>query len=136
MGRDKTLFYTPHQHPAHSTLLPLTDSAHRYQYTLYYIRSTISILRHMKLMDPASQQTPVSHISWSHVGFGLAFIGFNSAISQVFQLRIGSSLIIAALRCMSQLTVVGAVLQHVLAVKKLWTVGVIACTSFPVILNF
>ena len=44
-----------------------------------------------------SLPTSVSHISWSHVGFGLAFIGFNSAISQVLQLRIGSSLIIAAL---------------------------------------
>jgi len=77
-----------------------------------------------------SLPTSVSHISWSHVGFGLAFIGFNSAISQVLQLQIGGSLVIAALRCVAQLTVVGAVLQHVLAVKKPWTVAGIARTFF------
>ena len=76
-----------------------------------------------------SQPTSISHrLDWSHVGFGLAFVAFNSVISQLLQLRIGASLAIAALRCITQLTVMGAVLQHVLVMKNLWAVAGIACT--------
>ena len=81
-----------------------------------------------KSMHP-SQPKSVSHrLDWSHVGFGLAFVAFNSVISQLLQLRIGASLAIAALRCMTQLTVMGAVLQHVFIMKNLWAVAGIACT--------
>jgi len=76
-----------------------------------------------------SQPASISHrLDWSHVGLGLAFVAFNSVISQFLQLRIGASLAIAALRCMTQLTVMGAVLQHVLVMKNLWAVAGIACT--------
>jgi len=80
---------------------------------------------------PPSLPNHVSHLRWSHVAVGLTFVAFNSAISYVLELHLGSSLAIAALRCMVQLTVVAIVLQWVLAVKKPWAVGGIACAFFP-----
>jgi ABC-type iron transport system FetAB permease component len=76
-------------------------------------------------MDP-SPPNIASHVSWSHVGLALVFVSFNSTISQALRLRIGASLLIAALRCMAQLTVVAIILQNV-AVKKLWAVVGIVC---------
>ena len=70
---------------------------------------------------------PVADLGWSHVGFGLAFIVFNSVVSQALQLRLGSSLVIAALRCVVQLTLVATVLQRVFAAKNIWVVAGIAC---------
>jgi len=43
---------------------------------------------------------------------------------------------IAALRCMAQLTVVAVILQHLLSVKKLWAVAGIACMSFLALETF
>jgi len=80
---------------------------------------------------PPSLPIHISYLGWTHVGVGLTFVAFNSAISYVLELHFGSSLAIAALRCMVQLTVVAIVLQWVLAVKKPWAVGGIACTFFP-----
>jgi ABC-type iron transport system FetAB permease component len=76
-----------------------------------------------------SPANPASYLGWSHVGFGLVLVAFNSAISQILRLRIGTSLVIAALRCMTQLFVVAVILQHVLVVKKLWAVVGIARMS-------
>jgi len=73
----------------------------------------------------------VSHLDWSHVGFGLALMAFISAVSQFLHLHVGASLAIATLRCMAQLTIMGVVLQHVLVMKTLWAVAGIACMSFP-----
>ena len=70
---------------------------------------------------------PVADLGWSHVGFGLVFIVFNSVISQAFQLRLGASLVIAALRCVVQLTLVATILQQVFAAKNIWAVAGIAC---------
>jgi ABC-type iron transport system FetAB permease component len=84
----------------------------------------------------ASPPNPASHLGWLHVCFGLIFVVFNSAISQILQLRIGTSLMIAALRCMVQLTVVAVILQHLLSVKKPWAVAGIACMSFLALEKF
>ena len=78
-----------------------------------------------------SPPTSVSHLDWSHVGFGLAFIAFISVVSQLLHLHVGASLAIAALRCIAQLTIMGAVLQHLLVMKNLWIVAGIACMFFP-----
>jgi ABC-type iron transport system FetAB permease component len=77
-------------------------------------------------MDPIPND-PVADLGWSHVGFGLTFIAFNAVISQALQLRLGASLVVAALRCVVQLTLVATVLQRVFAAKSIWAVTGIAC---------
>ncbi len=72
---------------------------------------------------------PVADLGWSHVGFGLTFIAFNSIISQALHLRIGASLVFAALRCIVQLALVATILQQVFAAKNFWAVIGIACKS-------
>lgn len=85
---------------------------------------------------PPSSPNPVSHLNWSHVGLGLVLVAFNSAISQILRLRIGTSLVIAALRCMAQLFVISVILQHVLVVNKLWVVVGITRMSFLTLEHF
>jgi len=80
-------------------------------------------------MHPSPLNT-VSYLSWSHVGLGLVLVAFNLAISQILRLRIGTSLMIAVLRCMTQLFIVAVILQHMLVVKKPWAVVGIARMSF------
>ncbi len=51
------------------------------------------------------------------------FVAFNLIVSRLLQLQVGSSLLVAALRCMAQLTVVADILQNVLAAKNMWAVA-------------
>jgi len=55
----------------------------------------------------------------------MAFIlvACNSIVSRFLQLQLDSLLLVAALRCMAQLTAVAVLLQHVLAVKNMWAVA-------------
>ena len=78
---------------------------------------------------PPSPSSPV--LQWSNVGFGFAFIVMNMVLSQVLDLRIGTSLVVSAVRCMVQLTFVATILQRVFAAQNLWTVAAIARTSLP-----
>ena len=55
----------------------------------------------------------------------------NMVLSQVLDLRIGTSLVVSAVRCMVQLTFVATILQRVFAAQNLWTVAAIARTSLP-----
>lgn len=73
---------------------------------------------------------PAPALEWSHVGVGLTFVALGAVVSQALQLRIGSSLVFAALRCTVQLTVVATILQHVFTTKNWWSVAGIAGT-FP-----
>lgn len=77
-------------------------------------------------MDPLPSQ-PVVDLGWSHVGFAFTFIAFNSVISQVLQLGVGASIMIAALRCVVQLTLMATILQRVFAAENFWAVVGIAC---------
>ena len=77
-----------------------------------------------------SQPTLVSHPSWSQVTVAFAHVAFNSAISQMLQLDVGTSLVIAALRCMGQLVVVTFVLPYVFAMESMWAVARLA-RRFP-----
>jgi ABC-type iron transport system FetAB permease component len=72
--------------------------------------------------------------SWGQVTIAFSLVAFNSAISQVLQLGIGTSLAIAALRCMAQLTVVTFVLRYVFAVGSMWAVARLA-RRFPTVLS-
>ena len=74
--------------------------------------------------------TLVSDLSLSQITTAFALVAFNSAISQVLQLDIGASLVIAALRCMAQLIAVTFVLRYVFAVETMWSVARLAC-RFP-----
>ncbi|KAI0306206.1 hypothetical protein B0F90DRAFT_1697057 [Multifurca ochricompacta] len=78
-------------------------------------------------MDPSpppSSSNP--DLGWSHVGFGLTFVALNAVLSHVLQLHIGTSLVIGALRCVVQLTLVATVLQRVFAAESIWAVAGIA----------
>ncbi|KAH9978439.1 UPF0014-domain-containing protein [Russula vinacea] len=86
-------------------------------------------------MDPLPND-PVADLGWSHVGFGLVFIVFNAAISRTLHLRLGASLVVAALRCVVQLTLVATVLQRVFAAKSIWAVAGIACNIANILGTF
>jgi ABC-type iron transport system FetAB permease component len=80
-------------------------------------------------MDPLPNK-PLPELGWSHVGIGFSFIVVNSVISHVFHLHVGTSLAIAAIRCVLQLTVMATILQSVFATKNLWAVVGIAGAFF------
>ena len=68
----------------------------------------------------------MSHPSWSQVTVAFSLVAFNSAISQVLQLDVGASLVIAALRCMAQLTIVTFILRYLFIVESMWAVAGLA----------
>jgi len=76
-------------------------------------------------MDPLPNN-PAPDLGWSHVGIGFSFIVVNTAISHVLHLHVGTSLAIAAIRCVMQLTAMATILQSVFATKNLWAVVGIA----------
>jgi len=72
-----------------------------------------------------------AELQWLNVGIALAFIVGNIGISTVLRLGLGSSLFIAALRCVGQLAVVAALLQSVFEAENPWVVTLIACEFSP-----
>jgi ABC-type iron transport system FetAB permease component len=77
-------------------------------------------------MDTAPPSPSGPDLQWSNVGFGFAFIAMNMVLSQVLNLQIGTSIVISALRCIVQLTLVATILERVFAAQNLWTVAAIA----------
>ena len=73
--------------------------------------------------QPPSSET---HLTWANVGIGFSFILFDSIISSVFGLGVGTALITAAVRCVVQLAVVALLLQKVFEAENPWAVGGIA----------
>lgn len=67
--------------------------------------------------------TPASNLTWSDVLMAFILVACNSIVSRYLQLQLDSLLLVAALRCMAQLTAVAVLLQHVLAVKNMWAVA-------------
>jgi ABC-type iron transport system FetAB permease component len=70
-----------------------------------------------------------NHLNWLNVVFGLGFIAFDALLSLGFGLGIGGSLIVAAGRCVLQLTIMGLVLDKVFAADNIWAVAGIASES-------
>lgn len=66
------------------------------------------------------------HLTWTNVFIGLLFVIFDSVLSIVLGLGIASSLLIAAVRCIIQLSVMGLVLDKVFASNNIWGVVGIA----------
>ncbi|OCF42086.1 hypothetical protein I317_04057 [Kwoniella heveanensis CBS 569] len=67
-----------------------------------------------------AQDTP--ELTWLNVLTGLGFIAFDSALSLVMGLGIGGSLMVAAGRCILQLSVMGLILDKVFASQNVWGV--------------
>jgi ABC-type iron transport system FetAB permease component len=68
-----------------------------------------------------------ANLTWANVAIGLAFIAFDAVLSLILGLGIGGSLIVAATRCIVQLTVMGLVLDKVFAAQNVVGVAGIAC---------
>lgn len=66
-------------------------------------------------------------LTWINVLIGLLFIIFDALLSLVLGLGIGASLVIAAVRSVVQLTIMGLVLDKVFASDSIWGVIGIAC---------
>jgi len=67
-------------------------------------------------MDPAPPGS-TTHLGWTNVGIGFAFILADVFLSVVLGVQVGSSLFTAAVRCVLQLSVMGLVLQSVFEAK-------------------
>jgi ABC-type iron transport system FetAB permease component len=65
-------------------------------------------------------------LSWANVLIGLLFILFDAVLSLILGLGIGASLIVAAARCVLQLSVMGLVLDKAFASQNGWSVVGIA----------
>lgn len=70
-------------------------------------------------------------LTWNNVALGFGFIIFDAILSGLLGLGIGTQLIIAALRCILQLSIMGLVLGKVFESNNIWAVFGIA-----VLLNF
>jgi ABC-type iron transport system FetAB permease component len=67
-----------------------------------------------------------AQLTWSNVGLGFLFIVFDSVLSGVLGLGIGRSLIVAALRCVLQLSIMSLILGKVFACQNIFAVAGIA----------
>lgn len=68
---------------------------------------------------------PQPDLQWANVSIALAFILFDMGVSTVFRLGLGTSLFVAAARCMGQLAVVATLLQKVFETRNPWVVFLI-----------
>ena len=89
-------------------------------------------MAHEQTFEDSEQPT----LTWTNVGFGLAFILTDVGISTVFRLGVGLSLLIAVLRCIGQLAAVATVLQQVFKNKNPWLVALISCGCFSLSLQY
>jgi len=62
-------------------------------------------------------------LSWTNVGLALSFVLVDAGISAYFRLGIESSLVVAATRCMFQLTIAAMCLQKVFEARNVWSVA-------------
>ncbi|KAI0267831.1 UPF0014-domain-containing protein [Gloeopeniophorella convolvens] len=67
-----------------------------------------------------------THLEWTNVALGLAFVALTALLSEGLQLGVGAALVSAALRCIVQLALVATVLQRVFAAQNAWAVAGIA----------
>ncbi|KAJ8088381.1 hypothetical protein PM082_022454 [Marasmius tenuissimus] len=72
------------------------------------------------------QPTKGDNLTWLNVALAFSFIVFDTILSSVFRLDVGGSLLVAAVRCVVQLALVGTVLQKVFEANNPWAVAAIA----------
>lgn len=73
-------------------------------------------------------------LTWLNVLLGLLFILFDAVLSLILGLGIGTSLVVASIRSIVQLTIMGLVLDKVFASDNIWGVVGIAC-GYSLLLN-
>ncbi|ORX61858.1 UPF0014-domain-containing protein, partial [Hesseltinella vesiculosa] len=71
-------------------------------------------------------RTGTPNLTWVNVAIAACFILLNCIISYFLELRIEKSLIIAAVRCLVQLTIMGFILQDVFKTKNMYLVMLLA----------
>ena len=64
-----------------------------------------------------------SHLTYGNVGLAFSFILFDAFVSFFFGLRVGGSLVTAAVRCVLQLAVVATLLEKVFEANNPWAVA-------------
>ena len=84
-------------------------------------------------MDPNPGN--VAPLTWVNVGVAFSFIVLDAAVSRVLNLGLGSSIVIAAIRCIAQLLLVALILQKVFDTNNPWGVAGVACEYFTLYLN-
>lgn len=65
---------------------------------------------------------PTTHLTYVNVALAFSFIAFDAILSFTFKLGVGRSLLVAAVRCVLQLTVVGTILKSVFETENPWGV--------------
>jgi len=88
--------------------------------------------------DAPSSGTPL--LNWTNVAFGFSFILLDILLSVVLDMRLGGSLMIASIRCVLQLSLMGLVLQSVFNARNGWavlgiTVLLMCFGTFEVVVN-
>jgi len=68
-----------------------------------------------------------TNLNWGDVALAFSFIALDAVLSLLFGLKIGTSLVTAALRCVGQLALMALVLKSVFETKNPWAVAGIAC---------
>lgn len=82
-------------------------------------------------MDGGSPTGPGTQtLTWTNVGLASLFIVFDAVASQVFHLKLGSSLVTASVRCVGQLVVLALILQKVFDSDDPWAAAGIACERY------
>jgi ABC-type iron transport system FetAB permease component len=64
-----------------------------------------------------------AYLSWTNVLIALSLLALDIAVSVFLRLELASSLIIAALRCIVQLSVMGVVLRYIFSSESAWAVA-------------
>ncbi|KAI0090974.1 hypothetical protein BDY19DRAFT_932756 [Irpex rosettiformis] len=77
-------------------------------------------------MDATEPIALGQELGWSNVALAFSFILFNALISRTCGLELGNSLIVAAVRCILQLSLVAVILQRVFETDNAWAVAGIA----------
>ncbi|KAG5634845.1 hypothetical protein H0H81_000522 [Sphagnurus paluster] len=90
------------------------------------LRSELAFFTVSRSLMSDDGPAPTAHLSWGNVGLGFAFILLDVTLSASLGLGIERSLLTAAVRCISQLAVVGVLLQQVFEAKNPWVVAGIA----------
>lgn len=70
-----------------------------------------------------SGPTPTDHLTWGNVFIAFCFLGADAIISIYLHLGISRSLLIAALRCVTQLYIMSLILDRIFAAQSPWGVA-------------
>lgn len=115
-----------------TSLVPAAAACLSFTPYLSLTRDPYSTLTTFSLTTTTTMDAPgggerTADLTWENVGLAFSFIIFDAAVSRIFQLGVGTSLVTAAVRCVIQLTLVSLILQKVFEAKNPWGVAGIAC---------